>query len=113
MVKCLRQIRLMKHLKFLKKNKLKKNLLKCLGHIRLLKCLINNQKLKKHNQKLQLDKEHIDKSNLLRDMVAYALQVVEEVDTSKPTTYQEAMTSNELAQWILAMGEKMESLHKN
>ena len=31
------------------------------------------------------------------DMVAYGLQVAEEVDTLEPTTYQEAITSNESA----------------
>ncbi|KAJ4729013.1 Retrovirus-related Pol polyprotein from transposon TNT 1-94 [Melia azedarach] len=49
------------------------------------------------------------------DMVAYALQVAEEVDTdsNKPSTYKEAVTCTESTQWLAAMGDEMESLHKN
>ncbi|KAJ4715440.1 Retrovirus-related Pol polyprotein from transposon TNT 1-94 [Melia azedarach] len=49
------------------------------------------------------------------DMVAYALQVAEEVDTdsNEPSTYKEVVTCTESTQWLAAMGDEMESLHKN
>ncbi|KAJ4711012.1 Retrovirus-related Pol polyprotein from transposon TNT 1-94 [Melia azedarach] len=49
------------------------------------------------------------------DMVAYALQVAKEVDTNsnEPSTYKEAVTYTESTQWLAAMGDEMESLHKN
>ncbi|KAJ4710008.1 Retrovirus-related Pol polyprotein from transposon TNT 1-94 [Melia azedarach] len=49
------------------------------------------------------------------DMVAYALQVAEEVDTNcnEPSTYKEAVTCTESTQWFAAMRDEMESLHKN
>ncbi|KAJ4726144.1 Retrovirus-related Pol polyprotein from transposon TNT 1-94 [Melia azedarach] len=49
------------------------------------------------------------------DMVTYALQVAEEVDTdsNEPSTYKEAVTCTESTQWLAAMGDEMESLHKN
>ncbi|GKC05160.1 transposable element, partial [Tanacetum coccineum] len=47
------------------------------------------------------------------DYVAYALQVAEEVESLKPTTYREAITSKDSDMWIAAMGEEIESLHKN
>nr|GEU39227.1 putative polyprotein [Tanacetum cinerariifolium] len=47
------------------------------------------------------------------DYVAYALQVAEEVESLEPDTYREAITSKESDKWIAAMGEEIESLHKN
>ncbi|KAJ4705025.1 Retrovirus-related Pol polyprotein from transposon TNT 1-94 [Melia azedarach] len=49
------------------------------------------------------------------DMVAYALQVAEEVDldSNEPSTYKEAVTCTESTQWLAVMGDEMESLHKN
>ena len=48
------------------------------------------------------------------DMVGYALQVAEEeVDMSELSTYKEAISGCEAAQWFAAMGDEMESLHKN
>ena len=47
------------------------------------------------------------------DMVGYALQVAEEVDTSEPSTYKEAILSSDSEKWFAAMGDEMESLHKN
>ncbi|GJV18246.1 transposable element [Tanacetum coccineum] len=47
------------------------------------------------------------------DYVAYALQVAEEVESLEPTTYREAITSKDSDMWIAAMGEEIESLHKN
>ena len=46
-------------------------------------------------------------------MLAYALQVAEEVDPHEPSTYKEAVTCSESTQWIAAMGDEMESLQKN
>ena len=48
-----------------------------------------------------------------RDFVCYALQVAEDVDYSEPSTYKEAVSSSESTQWLTAMGDEMESLHKN
>ena len=47
------------------------------------------------------------------DMVAYALQVAEEVDKFEPTSIREAITCAESDKWIVAMNEEMESLQKN
>ncbi|XP_074291218.1 uncharacterized protein LOC141617993 [Silene latifolia] len=49
------------------------------------------------------------------DMVGYALQVAEEVDPGlhEPSTFKEAATCSESAQWLAAMGDEMESLQKN
>ncbi|XP_074306515.1 uncharacterized protein LOC141641765 [Silene latifolia] len=49
------------------------------------------------------------------DMVGYALQVAEEVDPDlhEPSTFKEAATCSESAQWLAAMGDEMESLQKN
>ena len=47
------------------------------------------------------------------NIVIYALQVVEEIDSFKSTTYQEAISHSEVEDWIMAMNEDMESLHKN
>ena len=43
-------------------------------------------------------------------MVVYALSVVKD---DVPFTYREAISSLESVQWKLAMGEKMQSLHKS
>ena len=48
-----------------------------------------------------------------RDFVGYAFQVAEEVDSPEPSTYREAISGSESAQWLAAMGDEMESLHKN
>ncbi|KAL1556436.1 Retrovirus-related Pol polyprotein from transposon TNT 1-94 [Salvia divinorum] len=51
------------------------------------------------------------------DMMAYALQVANEVEdepsTEEPSTYKEAVSGRERAKWLAAMGEEMESLWKN
>ena len=47
------------------------------------------------------------------DVVAYTLQVAEEVDSHEPSTYKEAVTCSECTQWIAVMGDEMESLQKN
>jgi len=47
------------------------------------------------------------------DIVSYALQVAEEVNSFKPTTYHEAITCFEADKWMMAMNEEMKSLHKN
>ena len=46
-------------------------------------------------------------------MVAYALSVVESIEISEPSTYNEAINSDEAAKWTVAMTEEMKSLHKN
>lgn len=47
------------------------------------------------------------------EMVAYALEVAEEVDTREPSTNKEAISCSESVQWLAAMGDEMESLDKN
>jgi hypothetical protein len=42
-------------------------------------------------------------------MVSYALVISSE----DPTTFQEAVNSQEKSKWMSAMAEEMESLHKN
>lgn len=39
--------------------------------------------------------------------------MAEEVDDNEPSTYKAAISASESAQWLAAMGEEMESLHKN
>ena len=43
------------------------------------------------------------------DMVSYALVI----SSGDPTTFQEAVNSQEKSKWMGAVAEKMESLHKN
>ncbi|GJU74030.1 retrovirus-related pol polyprotein from transposon TNT 1-94 [Tanacetum coccineum] len=47
------------------------------------------------------------------DYVTYALQVAKEVESLEPATYREAITSKDSDIWIAAIGEEIESLHKN
>ncbi|GJR18072.1 retrovirus-related pol polyprotein from transposon TNT 1-94 [Tanacetum coccineum] len=47
------------------------------------------------------------------DYVAYALPVAEEVESLEPITYREAISSKEFGMWIAAMGEEINSPHKN
>ena len=49
------------------------------------------------------------------DMVAYSLQVVDDVDSNSDdsSTYKEVVTCIESTQWLAAMGDEMESFHKN
>ena len=46
-------------------------------------------------------------------MVAYVLSVAESIEIPEPFTYNEAISSDEAAEWTIAMTEKMKSLHKN
>jgi hypothetical protein len=39
--------------------------------------------------------------------------VVEDTAVQEPSTYSEVVTSSESAQWVIAMNEKIDSLHKN
>ncbi|GJR43097.1 kinase-like domain, phloem protein 2-like protein [Tanacetum coccineum] len=48
-----------------------------------------------------------------KDYVAYTLQVAEEVESLESATYREDITSKDSNMWIAAMGEEIESLHKN
>ena len=47
------------------------------------------------------------------DIMSYALQVAIEIDSFKPTTYQEVISCSETKQWAMAINEDMESLQKN
>ncbi|XXG70306.1 hypothetical protein AAC387_Pa06g3094 [Persea americana] len=46
------------------------------------------------------------------DIVAYALNTAESIE-SELVTYRDAITSKESVKWAIAMGEEIESLHKN
>ena len=46
-------------------------------------------------------------------IMSYALQVAIEIDSFKPTTYQEAISCFKAKEWMMAMNEEMESLQKN
>ena len=47
------------------------------------------------------------------DMVAYALSVTESIEIPEPCTYNEAISSDEAAEWTVVMTEEIEFLHKN
>ena len=48
------------------------------------------------------------------DLVAYALSVADNIESSEETsTYEEAVSCNDSSKWMIAMQEEMESLHKN
>ncbi|KAG8481304.1 hypothetical protein CXB51_026078 [Gossypium anomalum] len=48
------------------------------------------------------------------DLVAYALNVAEDIDTNQePSNYSEAISCEDSEKWMFAMQEEMESLHKN
>nr|GEV47133.1 retrotransposon protein, putative, Ty1-copia subclass [Tanacetum cinerariifolium] len=47
------------------------------------------------------------------DMAAYAFAIVEEEDTHKPITFQEAINSSDKDEWVRAMEEEMSFLMKN
>jgi hypothetical protein len=46
-------------------------------------------------------------------MVAYVLQLAEEVDPQDPSTFKEVVTDTESVQWLHATGDEIESLQKN
>ena len=45
-------------------------------------------------------------------MVAYTLCVTESIKILESSTYNEAISSDETAEWTVAMNEDIESLHK-
>ncbi|KAG8472437.1 hypothetical protein CXB51_035357 [Gossypium anomalum] len=48
------------------------------------------------------------------DLVAYALNVAEDIDANQePSNYSEAISCEDSEKWMFAMQEEMESLHKN
>ncbi|KAG8474857.1 hypothetical protein CXB51_031589 [Gossypium anomalum] len=48
------------------------------------------------------------------DLVAYALNVAEDIDANQePSNYSEAVSCEDSEKWMFAMQEEMESLHKN
>ena len=56
---------------------------------------------------------HPPKRHAYVDMVAYALSMTEPIEIPEPSTYKEAISSGEAAEWTVAVTEEMESLHKN
>ncbi|KAG8474924.1 hypothetical protein CXB51_031638 [Gossypium anomalum] len=54
------------------------------------------------------------KKYAVADLVAYALNVAEDIDSNQePSNYSEAISCEDLEKWMFAMQEEMESLHKN
>ena len=50
----------------------------------------------------------------MADLVVYALNVLESIDTcEEPSTYEEAVSYEDFSRWMISMHEEMESLHKN
>ncbi|KAG9446280.1 hypothetical protein H6P81_012408 [Aristolochia fimbriata] len=47
------------------------------------------------------------------NLIAYALSVAETMDEAEPSSYTEAIQSENSNKWLIAMSEEMESLHKN
>src|ERR1044072_9168661 len=47
------------------------------------------------------------------DLVAYALNIADDISNSEPQSYGEAVNNSEAPQWTAAMTEEIESLHKN
>ena len=48
------------------------------------------------------------------DLVAYALSVENNIETSEePSTYEKAVSYSDSSKWMITMQEKMKSLHKN
>ena len=48
------------------------------------------------------------------DLVAYALSVVDNIESGEePSTYEEVVSCSDSSEWMIAMQEEMESLHKN
>ena len=47
------------------------------------------------------------------DLVAYASYVAEVIEYHEPSNYREVVSSENSAQWSIAMSEEIESLHKN
>lgn len=47
------------------------------------------------------------------NLVVYALTVAEDTKVQEPSTYSEAVISSESTQWVVAINEEIEFLHKN
>jgi len=45
--------------------------------------------------------------------MSYVLQVVKEIYSFEPTTYQEEISCSEAEEWMMAMNEEIESPQKN
>ena len=89
---------------------------KCILNIKiqhLLRGLTGQVATIRSSSKPQHPESHKGKSKLLKDMayiMSYALQVAIEIDSFKPTTYQEAISCFKAKEWMMAMNEEMESL---
>jgi len=56
---------------------------------------------------------HPPKRYAYADVTAYALSVTESIEILEPSTYNEAISSDDTAEWTVDMTEEMKSLHKN
>ncbi|KAG8496686.1 hypothetical protein CXB51_007936 [Gossypium anomalum] len=71
---------------------------------------IENQKQVEH----QINTESTPQKYAEADLVAYALNVAEDIDANQePSNYSEAISCEDSEKWMFAMQEEMESLHKN
>ncbi|KAG8481214.1 hypothetical protein CXB51_025952 [Gossypium anomalum] len=69
-----------------------------------------NQKQVEH----QINTESTPQKYAEADLVAYALNVAEDIDANQePSNYSEAINCEDSEKWMFAMQEEMESLHKN
>ncbi|KAG8481133.1 hypothetical protein CXB51_025928 [Gossypium anomalum] len=69
-----------------------------------------NQKQVEH----QINTESTPQKYVEADLVAYALNVAEDIDANQePSNYSEAISCEDSEKWMFAMQEEMESLHKN
>ncbi|KAG8486717.1 hypothetical protein CXB51_020156 [Gossypium anomalum] len=69
-----------------------------------------NQKQVEH----QINTESTPQKYAEADLVAYALNVAEDIDANQePSNYSEAISCEDSEKWMFAMQEEMESLHKN
>ncbi|KAG8481971.1 hypothetical protein CXB51_026890 [Gossypium anomalum] len=60
------------------------------------------------------NKENQKQKYAKADLVAYALNVAEDIDANQePSNYSEAVSCEDSEKWIFTMQEEMESLHKN
>ncbi|KAG8480615.1 hypothetical protein CXB51_024767 [Gossypium anomalum] len=68
----------------------------------------------KENQKRTKREIKPPKKYAEADLVAYALNVAEDIDANQePSNYSEAISCEDSKKWMFAMQEEMESLHKN
>ncbi|KAG8503427.1 hypothetical protein CXB51_001333 [Gossypium anomalum] len=78
---------------------------------------VDNGKLEPRSIKyvfLELEEKLNSKEDAEADLVAYALNVAEDIDTNRePSNYSEAISCEDSEKWMFAMQKEIKSLHKN